>query len=117
MVPKNQALLAIDVARKDMESLSSHPANEYLLSVVELFEIIDSAIPLLYDQSPAPSNFSERVGLLQSERSREVHEIALHFDSTLSKWEQGLPSYLQPGASHSSEDELYQKQGIALRLR
>lgn len=110
MVHDGQALVAIDMARADMD-------DSYLINVVELFEIVHRAVPLLYDQVSDPSKFAERVGLSDSRYREDILVTALHFDSCLSKWEHNLPPPLRLGVNVSAEDEFDQRQAIILRIR
>lgn len=117
MVHKSQALAAIDMCRKDQEDGLFTPSSAYLIRAVELFEIIHHAVLLLYDHSTGSGKFAKRVALPYSQDNKDTLETALQFDRCLSNWEQDLPLPLQNGAHITPDNEIHERQAIALRLR
>lgn len=105
LVRNGLALTTLDLCSKASNSEAQAPYDQFLNEMTELFEIIHHAVLLLYDHHSSPNSFADGVGLPNSKEDKELHAIALHFDSWLSTWEQGLPPQLQPGAISGAFDE------------
>ena len=111
------ALATLDLCSKHIGGEARAPYDRYLNKWAELFEIIHHAVLLLYDRHHSPNSFADRVGIHNSGEDKELHEIALHFDSCLSRWEQDLPPQLRLEAISGTFDERCRLQAVALRLR